>query len=64
MKYKKGYAKSPYFLSIQRTSGLPALRDYFKYREEQENHNKAVDTLIDFFPDRSSLLVENMEQAR
>lgn len=56
MTYKKGYSKQPHFLCL-----LPApttenaFRDYYRYTTGKDFFNDAVDALIDFLPERSSL---------
>ncbi|CAM6006537.1 unnamed protein product [Sphagnum balticum] len=57
IKFRAGYAKSPYFLALLPRDTTP-LRDHFRYREGAEGHNRAVDVLIDFFPERNSVSAE------
>ena len=60
MTFKKGYSKFPHFLcllpkSCAKKDGDP-FKEFYRYREGQnENFNEAVDALIDFLPERSSL---------
>jgi hypothetical protein len=68
MTYKKGYSKNPHFLCLLPSNcakqGTDSFKEFYRYCQGgNEAINDAVDTLIDFLPERSSLALSmNMEE--